>query len=77
MYFDKLRVQTDTFKQLLDEGYKTLEEQRKQLDKDKKLFEESSKKLEKIHFSNVVTLNIGKCNIYNNDTQEEHCSLQA
>ncbi len=64
----QIRAQFDILQQLLNERVKKLEEDRCQLEKDKKLSEETSKKLEKNHFSNIVTLNIGKVSVSNDVT---------
>jgi hypothetical protein len=57
--FDKIRNQTEVFKSLIDESAETIKKEKDELEKQKKLFKEMSEKIEKVHFPNVVTLNIG------------------
>jgi hypothetical protein len=62
---DKIQEQTDALKKSYQESFDKLQEEWDKLEKEKELFKEMSKKIETVHFSQVITLNIGN-----------HCDLQ-
>ena len=55
----KIQEQTDLLKLILQDSYNKIQEERSQLEKEKAEFHETSKKIEGVHFSKVITLNIG------------------
>jgi hypothetical protein len=56
---EKIQAQTDVLKGLFQDNFNKLQEEWKQLEREKALFAETSRKIEGVHFSKVITLNIG------------------
>jgi hypothetical protein len=59
-----LEQQFQLISKFLEDFKQSLQEEKDQLERDKKLFKEMSEKIEKTHFSSVVTLNIGILRIH-------------